>query len=67
MNKNKIKLFLRTINQIEKTRSKNNVNWMNILRIAIKNSPDETIAVMSKINTQDNKISELFKKLSNEK
>ena len=64
MNKNKIKLFLRTINQIEKTRSKNNVNWMDILRLSIKNSPDETMKIMKKIDSKDNKISNLFKKLS---
>ena len=63
----KIKRYLKIINQIEKTRSKNNVNWMTILKIAIKKSPEETIKVMKKINSKDNKISNLFKKLSNEK
>ena len=63
----KIKRYLKIINQIEKTRSKNNVNWMNILKIAVKKSPEETIKVMKKINSKDNKISNLFKKLSNEK
>ena len=63
----KIKKYLKIIGQIEKTRSLNNVNWMNILRIAIKKSPQETINVMKKINTRDKKIANLFKKLSNEK
>jgi hypothetical protein len=63
----KINKYLDIINQIEKTRSKNNVNWMNILRIAIKNSPEETIKTMEKINSSDNKISNLFKKLKDEK
>tara|TARA_Y100000768_G_C23633856_1_gene520833 strand:+ start:344 stop:553 length:210 start_codon:yes stop_codon:yes gene_type:complete len=63
----KIKKYLKIIGQIEKTRSVNNVNWMNILRIAIKKSPQETINVMKKINTRDKKIANLFKKLSNEK
>tara|TARA_Y100000816_G_C26053576_1_gene552657 strand:- start:267 stop:476 length:210 start_codon:yes stop_codon:yes gene_type:complete len=63
----KIKKYLKIIGQIEKTRSVNNVNWMNILRIAIKKSPHETINVMKKINTRDKKIANLFKKLSNEK
>ena len=63
----KIKKYLKIIGQIEKTRSVNNVNWMNILRIAIKKSPDQTIEVMKKINTRDKKIADLFKKLSNEK
>ena len=62
-NKKKIIKYLKIIRQIEKTRTANNVNWMNILRIAIKKSPNETIKVMKKINSRDNKISELFKKL----
>tara|TARA_Y200000002_G_C22614719_1_gene635445 strand:+ start:1094 stop:1303 length:210 start_codon:yes stop_codon:yes gene_type:complete len=63
----KIRKYLKIIRQIEKTRSINNVNWMNILRIAIKKSPEQTIEVMKKINTRDKKIADLFKKLSNEK
>tara|TARA_Y200000002_G_scaffold371816_1_gene368910 strand:- start:1272 stop:1478 length:207 start_codon:yes stop_codon:yes gene_type:complete len=65
-NQKKINKYLKIINQIQKTRSKNNVNWMNILKIAIKNSPNETIKTMKKINTNDNQISNLFKNLSNE-
>ena len=63
----KIKKYIDKINKIQKTRSKNNVNWMNILKIAIKNSPEETIQTMKKINDNDNKITNLFKKMSNEK
>ena len=63
----KIKKYIDIINKIQKTRSKNNVNWMNILKIAIKNSPEETIQTMKKINNNDNKITNLFKKMSNEK
>ncbi len=63
----KIKKYLKIIRQIEKTRSINNVNWMNILRIAIKKSPEQTINVMKKINSRDKKIADLFRKLSNEK
>ena len=58
----KIKKYIDIINKIQKTRSKNNVNWMNILKIAIKNSPEETIQTMKKINDNDNKITNLFKK-----
>ena len=35
----KNKNYLKIINQIEKIRSKNNVNWMNILRLAFKLDP----------------------------
>ncbi len=59
----KIDKYLKIIDKIEKTRSGNNINWMNLLRIAIKNSPDETIRVLKKINSGDNKISNLLKKI----
>ena len=65
--KKKVEKYLKIIDEIEKTRSKNNVNWMNILRIAIKNSPEETIKTMERINSSDNKISNLFKKLNDKK
>ena len=64
---NKAMTDLEIINQIEKIRSKNNINWMNILRLAFKYSPDEAREIVSKINLDDNKISELLKKLSENK
>ena len=51
------------INQIENIRKKNNVNWMNILRISFKYSPNQTAKVMAKIYSDDIKISKLVKKL----
>ena len=62
INEKKIKYFLKVIDQIENTRKKNNFNWMNILRIALKNSPEETLKVMGKINNADSKILKLNKK-----
>lgn len=56
----KIKKYLKIINKIEKVRSKNNVNWMDVLRIALKHAPDETIRLMKNINQKDKKISNLF-------
>ena len=41
---------LEIIDEIEKIRSKNNINWMNILRLAFKDSPDEAREIVSKIN-----------------
>lgn len=61
--KKNIKQNLKIISQIEKSRSQNNINWMNILKIALKNSPKITIATLKKINQQDNKISNFLKKL----
>ena len=59
------KKYLRIIKQIENIRKKNNVNWMNILRLAFKKSPKSAAKIMSKIYIDDNKISQLVKKLSN--
>ena len=56
--------YIKVINQIEKIRSKNNVNWMNILRLAFKLDPKSASKIMKKINYDDKKISNLLKKLS---
>ncbi len=56
---------LEIIDEIEKVRSKNNINWMNILRLAFKNSPEEARNIVRKINNDDSKISKLLEKLSN--
>jgi len=59
-NNAKVKKYLNIINKIEKVRSKNNVNWMDVLRLALKNDPDATIRLMKQINSKDNQISRLF-------
>tara|TARA_A100000164_G_C21922731_1_gene781491 strand:- start:540 stop:728 length:189 start_codon:yes stop_codon:yes gene_type:complete len=56
--------YTRIIGQIEKIRSKNNVNWMNILRLAFKLDPKNASKIMKKINYDDKKISNLLNKLS---
>ena len=61
MNNNK---YLKIIDQIEKIRSKNNVNWMNILRLAFKLDANQAKKIMQKINYDDKKISQLLSKLS---
>lgn len=55
------------IDRIEEIRSKNNINWMNILRLAFKYSPDEAREIVKKINLDDTEISSLLKKLSENK
>ena len=55
---------LKLLNEIEKTRKKNNVNWMNILRHSIKNSPSKALKMLNSINSDDDIISKLFKKLN---
>tara|TARA_B100001564_G_C20000674_1_gene385771 strand:- start:6 stop:191 length:186 start_codon:yes stop_codon:yes gene_type:complete len=56
--------YLKIIKQIEKIRSKNNVNWMNILRLAFKLDPKGASNIMKKINYDDKRINNLLKKLS---
>jgi hypothetical protein len=61
---NKNKEYLKIISQIENIRKKNNINWMNILRIAFKYNSKATAKVMSKIYSDDKRIGELVKKLT---
>ena len=64
MKKKNTKHYLKIIDKIEKVRSKNNINWMDVLRLAFKFYPNEARKLVKKINSQDNKISNLLKKLS---
>jgi hypothetical protein len=59
-----IKNYNKIINQIQKIRSKNNVNWMDILKLAFKLDPKKASKIMKKINYDDKKISNLLSKLS---
>ena len=59
------KNYNKIINQIQKIRSKNNVNWMNILKLAFELDPKNASKIMKKINYDDKKISQLLSKLSN--
>ena len=63
----KIEYYLKIIDEIEKVRTRNNVNWMDILRLAIRNAPEDAIDLLQKVNSEDERISELFNKISNEK
>ncbi len=56
--------YNKIISQIEKIRSKNNVNWMNILRLAFKHDPKRAAKIMSKIYSDDLNIGKLAKKLT---
>ena len=63
-NKKKNEYYLKIIDEIEKVRTRNNVNWMDILRLAFKHSPEEAKKLMKLIDSEDSRISELIKKLS---
>lgn len=58
------KKYYKIINQIEKIRSKNNVNWMNMLRLAFKYDPKGASKIMAKIYSDDMRIGKLAKKLT---
>ena len=61
------KNYNKIINEIQKVRSKNNVNWMNLLKLALRLNPKKTSEILSKIYADDQKISKLVSKLKNNK
>ena len=65
MKKNpKVIKYLKVIDKIEKVRSKNNVNWMDVLRLSFKHAPKESRKLIKKINLQDKRISNLITQLA---
>jgi len=64
MKKKNNQYYLNIINKIEKIRSKNNINWMDLLRLAFRLSPNQARKLIGKINSQDKRISNLLKRLS---
>ena len=62
--KNKASSYLKIIKKIEKARSTNNKNWMELYRLALSVAPHETIKIIKKILLQDKKITSLAKKLT---
>jgi len=57
------KNYSKIINEIARIRSKNNLNWMNILKLAFKLDPKSSSKIMRKINYDDKKISKLLNQL----
>lgn len=55
---------LEIIDEIEKIRSRNNKNWMDILRLAFTHAPREASQILSGIYLEDDKISKLAKQLT---
>ena len=54
---------LNLINQIQKIRKKNNVNWMDMLRLAFKHDPKNASKIMANIYSDDQRVSKIVKKL----
>lgn len=63
-NQNQIDYYLSIIDEIEKVRTRNNVNWMDILRLAFKHAPEEARELMRRVDSEDSTISSLLKKLT---
>ena len=62
--KNKIyNKSVKVVDKIQAIRSKNNVNWMNLLKLALRLDPKNTSEILSKIYADDQKISKLVSKL----
>ena len=62
--KKQIEHYLKIIDEVEKVRTRNNVNWMDVLRLAFTHAPEDAKKFMKKIYEEDNRIIELFKQLS---
>lgn len=54
------------ISRIEQVRSSNNVNWMDILRLAFSTSPDRAKQILARINQDDGQIASLLSQLASE-
>ena len=63
MKNNKYRKSLKLVNQIQKIRSKNNKNWMNLLRLALKLDHKSTSKILSKIYKDDQRITKLAEKI----
>ena len=61
-NKKIIKEGLKLINQIQKIRSKNNKNWMDLLRLSLMLDFNSTSKILKEICKDDKRISNLHKK-----
>ena len=59
----KKKNYDKVFNDIEKLRSKNNKNWIDILRLAFKHSPSEAKKIFKQIVNKDKQLIKLAKDL----
>ena len=53
--------------KIESIRSKNNKNWMDLLRLSYESSPNKTLNILSKIISKDQSLVRLAKQLKKTK
>ena len=53
------------IKQVQEIRAKNNVAWMNIVRVGLTAAPRKTRALLAEITNNDAMVNVLMKELSN--
>ena len=61
--KYKLKSGIKLVNQIQKIRSKNNKNWMDLLKLSLQLDFRKTSKILKDIVADDKKISNLAKKI----
>ena len=66
-NTKKINQALKFVNQIQNIRSKNNKNWMDLLRLSYESNPNKTLNILSKIISKDQSLVRLAKQLKKTK
>lgn len=54
-------------NKIENIRSKNNKNWMDLLRLSYESNPNKTLSILSKIISKDQTLVRLARQLKKSK
>lgn len=60
----KLKQRLKFVDQIQKLRSKNNKNWMDLLKLALKLDPRKTSKILTQIYKDDIRITKIARKIS---
>tara|TARA_B100001996_G_C18653347_1_gene590263 strand:- start:1619 stop:1822 length:204 start_codon:yes stop_codon:yes gene_type:complete len=63
MVKNKYIRSVKLVNEIQKIRSKNNKNWMDLLKLALKLDHKRASEILMQIHKQDTKISNIVLKI----
>ena len=61
----KVNKGLNLINEIQKIRSKNNKNWMDLLRLSLKLDFNSTSKILKEICKDDKKISSIAREIYN--
>ena len=59
----KIEKSLKLINQIQNIRSKNNKNWIDLVKLSLSLDFNKTSKILSEIYKYDNKIGKITKKI----